>query len=176
MGWANTDTDTYHLPIPIPIKYFYFLPSALCPVWYVMILQLSLPMPVHENSANSPAQQDLKEERVAGRMLKITRGILCSLILIADISNMVKTLGLSKVSQTWKSSLISTGCKVGLHEPLWDFLFNIIHVCFNPVTSQWPFIQKIISSTWVAKRYFNKRSKYKYKLNVNVTRICFNFS
>ena len=55
-------------------------------------------MPVHENSANSPAQHDLKEERVAGRMLKITRGILSSLILIADISNMVKTLGLSKVN------------------------------------------------------------------------------
>ena len=57
-------------------------------------------MPVHENPANSRAQHDLKEERVAGRMLNITRGILSSFILVADISNMVKTLGLSKVSQT----------------------------------------------------------------------------
>ena len=58
-------------------------------------------MPVHENSANSPAQHDLKEERVAGRMLKITRGIPGSpiLILIADISNMVNTLGLSQLSK-----------------------------------------------------------------------------
>ena len=71
--------------------------SLQSPVWYVMILQLSLPMPVHENSANSPAQHDLKEERVAGRMLKITRGTLGPLILIADISNMVKTLGTGKV-------------------------------------------------------------------------------
>merc|ERR550539_1600840 len=53
------------------------------------IRKLSLPMPVHENSANSPAQHDLKEERVAGRMLKITRGTLGPLVLlIADISNM----------------------------------------------------------------------------------------
>ena len=57
-------------------------------------------MSVHENSANSRAQHDLKEERVAGRMLNIKRGILSSFILVADISNMVKTLGLSKVSQT----------------------------------------------------------------------------
>ena len=66
-----------------------------------MILQLSLPMPVHENSANSPAQHDLKEERVAGRMLKITRGVPGSLILIliAGISYLVKTLGLSKLSK-----------------------------------------------------------------------------
>merc|ERR1711953_176058 len=59
--------------------------------------KLSLPMPVHENSANSPAQQDLKEERVAGRMLKITRGIpSSSLIPTVDISNLVNTLGLTK--------------------------------------------------------------------------------
>merc|ERR1712025_916048 len=63
------------------------------------IRKLSLPMPVHEISANSPARHDLEEERVAGRMLKITRGILSSLILIADISNMVKTLGLSKLEE-----------------------------------------------------------------------------
>ena len=54
-------------------------------------------MPVHENPANSRAQHDLKEERVAGRMLAITRGLPSSLILIADISNMVKTLGTGKV-------------------------------------------------------------------------------
>ena len=64
-----------------------------------MILQLSLPIPLHENSANSPAQHDREEERVAGRMLKITRGILSSLILLADLSNMVKTPGLSQVNR-----------------------------------------------------------------------------
>ena len=163
-GWLPcwVDIDTYRYQLYIALHY------VQCPVWYVMILQLSLPMPVHEISANSPAQHDLKEERVAGRMLKITRGILCSLILIADISNMVKTLGLSQVSSTWESSHILPGCKAGLHEPLRHFLFNIIHVCFNPVTPQSPFILKIISSTWVVKHSFNKRSKYKYKLNVNL--------
>merc|ERR1719436_870242 len=63
------------------------------------IRKLSLPMPVHENSANSPAQHDLKEERVAGRMLKITRGILSGLIPSPDISNLVNTLGLTKLQE-----------------------------------------------------------------------------
>merc|ERR1719278_607838 len=63
------------------------------------IRKLSLPMPVHENSANSPAQHDLKEERVAGRMLRITRGILSGLIPSANISNLVNTLGLSKFQE-----------------------------------------------------------------------------